>query len=200
MKGLLIKDGFVLFRQMKIILLVIFLFTLIPNRSAASFALLYGAMLPISVMGYDERAKWDKYAATMPYTPTQIVCSKYLVGLIVSSVIMALILLRSFVISLIPNSGVPDGGTVLDLLMPFCGAMMFLGLILPFLFKVGVEKGRLLFMILLVAGILLVTNANLFLLLANGKSILPYLLVTAAIVVNAVSIPLSVLLYKKRNI
>ena len=30
-------------------------------------------MMPITTLAYDERSKWDRYAAMLPYSPEQIV-------------------------------------------------------------------------------------------------------------------------------
>ena len=42
------------------------------GSSTASFAFVYSAMLPITAMAYDERSKWDKLAAMMPYSKRSI--------------------------------------------------------------------------------------------------------------------------------
>ena len=77
MKALLKKDIFCVLKSMKVFLLVIVLFAAIPGFSASRFAIIYAAMLPLTALAYDERSKWDVLAATMPYSPLQIVLSKY---------------------------------------------------------------------------------------------------------------------------
>ena len=39
-------------------------------------------MIPVNLLGYDERSRWMQYSGTMPYTKTQIVSGKYLIGLL----------------------------------------------------------------------------------------------------------------------
>ena len=101
MSGLILKDLYTLVKQLKIMLLMLLLFACVPNLSMASFAVLYAAMLPVTAMAYDERSKWNELAVMMPYSPTAIVASKYLFGLI--SVGMASII--AFVAQLVLEIG-----------------------------------------------------------------------------------------------
>ena len=62
MHALLYKDFRVMWKQMKAFLLLIAIFCLIPNQAlnlSAFFVVYAGLMLPMSLMSYDERAKWD---------------------------------------------------------------------------------------------------------------------------------------------
>ena len=66
MHALLYKDFRVMWKQMKAFLLLIAIFCLIPNQAlnlSAFFVVYAGLMLPMSLMSYDERAKWDTFAA-----------------------------------------------------------------------------------------------------------------------------------------
>lgn len=83
MKALLYKDFRVMWKQMKAFLLLIAIFCLIPNQAlnlSAFFVVYAGLMLPMSLMSYDERAKWDTFAAMLPYASREIVLSRYLGG------------------------------------------------------------------------------------------------------------------------
>ena len=83
MHALLYKDFRVMWKQMKAFLLLIAIFCLIPNQAlnlSAFFVVYAGLMLPMSLMSYDERAKWDTFAAMLPYASREIVLSRYLGG------------------------------------------------------------------------------------------------------------------------
>ena len=54
MKGLLIKDWKTLLKQMKVMLVIVVVFTCIPGTYMAAFALFYAAMLPLTALAYDE--------------------------------------------------------------------------------------------------------------------------------------------------
>ena len=66
MKALLYKDAMVLWKQMKLMLLLILIFAVIPSEFQNTFAVLYAALLPYSALAYDERSRWDRMAAAMP--------------------------------------------------------------------------------------------------------------------------------------
>ena len=80
MTALLLKDYYVIFRQMKIFLLLILVFSCIPGTFYSTFAVVYASMLPYTALAYDERSRWDQMAAMMPYSARDVVLSKYLFG------------------------------------------------------------------------------------------------------------------------
>lgn len=150
MKGLLLKDWYVLSKQGRIMLIIIACYTILStrgNESMGVFAVLFVAILPLWVMGIDERNKWDNLAAAMPYEKKEIVLSRYL---LVGLGIMGLIAL--YLIT----------GLVQKLLMPqadisfhwrYIASIIATGLIypainLPVVFSMGVEKARLWFMLI----------------------------------------------------
>lgn len=145
MKALLKKDIFCVLKSMKVFLLVIALFAVIPGYSASSFALIYAAMLPLTALAYDERSKWDVLAATMPYSPRQIVLSKYTLGLL--GVLAALML--TLAAQAVINPGRFDGETMFSMLCIACVGILMLLISLPLAFRFGVEKGRLFLMAML---------------------------------------------------
>ena len=87
MSALLLKDYYVIFRQMKIFLLLILVFSCIPGTFYSTFAVVYASMLPYTALAYDERSRWDQMAAMMPYSARDVVLSKYLFGWIAVAVI-----------------------------------------------------------------------------------------------------------------
>ena len=80
MKALLLKDWYVLRKQVWSYLLIVLVWGLIPSLTLNLLAVVYGAMIPYTAMAYDERSKWDQMAAMMPYSIRDIVLSKYLLG------------------------------------------------------------------------------------------------------------------------
>ena len=57
MQALILKDFYVMWKQTRIFLLVILVFSAIPGSFNAVFAVIYSAMLPYTAMAYDERSK-----------------------------------------------------------------------------------------------------------------------------------------------
>lgn len=199
MKGLLMKDLLNLKRQGGIILLVLAMYGLFAFSSGMSEVLgsmicVFGAMLPVTALAYDERAKWDKYALTMPVTRRQMVISKYLLGLLLTAV------------ALVINVAVQAIKSPVDpweiLLMPLCLAgvgVAFLALLMPLLFRFGTEKARLLMLLMVaipVAGVMLLANRNIPL---PDENMQIALLLLIPLILLAVSIPLSIRIYEKKE-
>ncbi|SMC81872.1 ABC-2 transporter permease [Papillibacter cinnamivorans] len=149
MTGLILKDLLNLKRQGKIIaiLFAFYLFLSLTSHDSSFFGGVVAvlcAMLPVTALSYDERCKWDKYALTMPVSRKDLVISKYLLG----ALFCAAGFLVNFAFNLITGSGNIAEALEISLSLLSVG-MFFISLILPILFQFGVEKGRLLMMLVL---------------------------------------------------
>ena len=80
MKALLLKDFYVMWKQTRVLLLLILVFSCLPGAFYPTFAVVYAAILPYTAMAYDERSKWGQLAAMLPYADREIVLSKYCFG------------------------------------------------------------------------------------------------------------------------
>jgi hypothetical protein len=207
MKGLILKDTYVILKQMKYLLLIIVLFTIMLGYTFGTFLLLYCAMLPITTIGYDERAKWDKYAATMPYSRKDIVLSKYILGLMCIGAAFVLVIIGSLGFGFFTGTEMTAtsiGELMVMITSILCITLIFMALNMPIIFKWGVEKGRMIFIagIAAFASIIAATS-----LVDNTSSALQgffndyfYLLILGAVVILGASIPLSISFYKKREL
>jgi len=203
MKGLLLKDFYTLVGQMKLFLLMIAIFTLVPNFSMSGFAIVYAAMLPITALAYDERSKWTQLAAMMPYTPAELVVSKYILGYAMVAGAFVLSLIAQTVMGLI--KGAPIGG--MDVFVVFITAniaLLIQAANLPLIFHFGVEKGRMLFMGIIATMVFIGMGAGTFLLtlFGNAPSGLLRWAALAGIVtfiLNILSIRIAVRMYEKRE-
>ena len=175
MKGLIIKDLINLKRQAKVIifLMAFYIFLAITSENSSMFSgivTVFCAILPITALSYDEKAKWDKYALTMPVSRRDMVISKYLLG--------GIFFLAAFIINFAFNIFTSDDTINVALLisLAFSGVgILFLSFLLPVIFKYGVEKGRLLmFAILFIPTGLIVLFSKLGLELPS-KELLYYL-------------------------
>lgn len=144
MKGLLIKDFYILTKQIKVFLIVLVIMAIIPGNSMAAFAIIYATMLPIAIMGYDERSKWDRYALMLPYSKRSLVLSKYIMGYICITAATLFIILSRIVYGMFKR--IDLSVDILTEIIPLaCVALFFLAVNLFFMFRFGVEKGRLAF-------------------------------------------------------
>ncbi len=203
MKGLLIKDFYTLTKQLKIFLVIIVLFTFMQGSSAYSFAILYSAMLPITALAYDERSKWDKLAAMMPYSTSTLVLGKYLLGYICVAAAAILSIIIKVVLSLYTKKPFPIEIFV-EMLPVVCFASMLQAFNLPFMFKMGVEKGRLIFLafiaIIVFGGTAFKDEAAQWLVSQQADFMsLAVVVLLLTMIINVISIALSIRIYKHKE-
>ena len=201
MKGLLLKDWKTLLKQMKVMLAIMALFACVPGTYMSAFALFYAAMMPITALAYDERAKWDELAAMMPYTAKAIVGSKYALSL----TLVLPVLLLSVLSRLIVHSTPIVNEDTMALLITACLSLILMAIDLPFMFRFGVEKGRLIYILLtcvfIVAG---ATYADKLTNTINGigtamVTIVPLLLLAVTAIALFVSCCISVHVYRAKR-
>lgn len=204
MKGLLLKDFYTLSKQMKIFLVMLVIFACMPGMSMAPFAIIYSAMLPITALAYDERSKWDDLALMMPYSVKSLVISKYLLGYIAVVAATAISLAAQFVIALVQKATVASENIYIIFVMALIGTVLQ-ALNLPLMFRIGVEKARILFFLIVAAvvavGTIFADKIGPMLSEINADIFVVYgLIALAALVINIISICLSIVLYKKKRV
>ena len=149
MKGLLLKDLYMSFKYCRAFLLMVMVFLGASFLGEDNiFFILYPTMIagviPMTLLSYDERDKWTQYSRALPYTPAQLVSVKYLIGLLFGG--------TAFVISM-GAAAVRmklKGFFSIEEFFVFGVLLLVLGLLvptflLPFVFRFGVEKGRIAF-------------------------------------------------------
>ena len=206
MRALLMKDCFVLWKQLRLYVVLMLIFTVFNGAFGNVFIVIWAAMLPYTAMAYDERSKWDQMAAMMPYSIRDIVLSKYLLGWVCSVAAGLCSMALQFVLTVldVPTAALDPVANLIGL----CGSMCVLAVTLPMMFRFGVERGRLalFLLIFLVCG---VAGALGTITLAvdhtasgiNGPfAFFMLILPAAALVLTAISIPLSVRMYQKKTI
>lgn len=193
MKALIQKDVYVIWKQMRIFIVVILLLSMVNNTFNAVFLLIWSSMLPYTAMAYDERSHWNQLAAMMPYSRREIVLSKYVLGWLCMAVAGALSLVMQMVIGQF-SGHVTSFSTLLTSL---CLGAVSLAVTLPMILHFGVERGRMIFMVV-VFGTIIGASVLLDAVDALPSLSLPVmaLLPLAAVIATAVSIPLSMKLYK----
>lgn len=200
MSALLRKDCYVLWKQLRIFIVVMLVITVFNGAFGNIFIVIWAAMLPYTAMAYDERSKWDQLAAMMPYSVRDTVLSKYLLGWLCcgTAAIFSLLIQAALAVLGVPFAAFDPAANLLGL----CSSLCVLAVTLPCMFRFGVEKGRLMMflMIFLVCG----TAGALGSIVVDGDgpaNIAPLLMAVlplAALALTAVSVPLSTRLYQKR--
>lgn len=146
MKGLILKDLINLKKQVKIYAVLMLVYFAIAVFSSDGIYLtgalaIFFATMPISAMSYDERSGWDKYAIAMFISRQNIVKSKYALGIISS--------FAGAVVSLLfcALQKMKIGEALFISLALFFAEILLNAILLPFMFKLGTEKGRMIMMI-----------------------------------------------------
>ena len=200
MKGLIIKDASVLIKKSKFLFLLIFLFAVMPVTSFLGLSVIYPAMLPITALAYDEQSKWDSLAAMMPYSVFELTFSKYILCYIITFSIAAVSFIIHNAVALFVTYAEPV--TMLEMTVYLSVSLLIPALNMPLVLRFGVEKGRFVF-IFTTIGISLFCVNNIdtikavFSSLDSGRLAFLPLFVAAAVLLNALSVPLSIVCYKK---
>ena len=153
MRGLLLKDFYMAIKYCRAYLLIAAVFTVVSffNRDNL-FLVFYPCMIcgiiPVNLLAYDERSRWLSYSETMPYTKAQIVSGKYIMGLLAQGAMLLITGISQAVQMRL------DGSFMLKEYLVIMSLILILSLLsssisLPFIFKLGVEKGRMAYYIMI---------------------------------------------------
>lgn len=155
MKGILIKDLYVAAKQCRYLLIspIVFIAISVFGQNTgtlffAFFASLLMSMFPMTIMSFDERSRWDVFSIALPYKRSDIVLSKYVLSMAGNIAAAALY----FVISLIVNAGNWDlefNFSIAVIAASF--GFIYTAIAFPPIFKLGVEKGRIWYLVSIVA-------------------------------------------------
>lgn len=201
MKGLLLKDFYVLKKELRAFLFIVVFFTAFSFLGDNnSFFMFYGLiMLPIvniSLISYDERSHWDSFLETTPVSRSTAVTEKYLLTLLLlllwSPVVLAAYLVQA------ANLGSPVQAVCICIYM----ALFFPAIIYPFIFALGSEKGRFAYFIFIFAAMAAITAG--VSLMDRGAFVIPdelsLILLLPPVIIYLISWRLSIALYKKRSL
>ena len=207
MKGLLLKDWYMIMKYCKAYVLISLVFIGVSIMGDDNFFfILYpcilSGMIPVTLLGYDERSKWDQYCAALPYTKAQIVSGKYLIGMAAQIGMLVLsTVVQGIRMQVKGTFSWESFGSILSML----AAISFLApaVSLPPMFRWGTEKGRMAYYISvgLICGIsaFLVSVSGITVLGSLPSSTAMLLLGLASLVAYGISWYLSILFYQKRE-
>ena len=140
MKGLLLKDWYILQNKGKFYLLIVPLYLIFAfiseNLLFVYFTAVFMAMIPRTLAAYDEHSRWQLYTAVLPFTKKQLVKSRYLLSLLLVLVFSLLLLLLQL---LFPLTGLTGPLGLIGVISTVLG---YLSISFPLLYRFGSEKGR----------------------------------------------------------
>ena len=200
LKALILKDVYVLWKQMRVLLLIMLVLMVSNGSFGDLFVVIWCAMLPYTAMAYDERCKWDQMAAMMPYSARDLVLSKYVLGWLFMAAAAALALVSQVIIR---GAGLPlETGTPEIVLLGVCGGLSILAVTLPLMLRFEVERGRMVMLVIvfLVCGL---SGGLSYAMEDGGWAVLngpvQAIGLVVALVLTAISVPLSMKLYRRER-
>lgn len=151
MLGLIKKDLLIVKNNLKLIGIVLTIFFILALQDKFDITItlpfiamiyLFAITLFISTFSYDEFNKWDAYAVTLPNGRKNIVKSKYITSIILVICALIVTLSLNYLISFINDS--LEFEKVISLVLGLTTGIIFVeSIMLPIIFKFGIEKGRL---------------------------------------------------------
>jgi ABC-2 type transport system permease protein len=153
MKGLLLKDLYMVSGYCRAFLLIVAVFLAVSffgddNVFFVVYPVMVAGIIPVTLISYDERDKWLQYSGTLPYTRSQLVSSKYLIGLIFGVAAFAISMVATAVRMLMQGYFSVREFLTMGMILLVLGLIGPM-LLLPFIFKFGAEKGRIAFYVML---------------------------------------------------
>lgn len=155
MIGLLLKDIYTMRQYAKTLLFMLVFIAVIsagldnPAVFFEGFFILMSIMLTISSFSYDDLAKWDRYALSLPVARKEIVGGKYLLSIVLClSGTLISFLISMIVLAVKPVEGFGFTEQLYSTVAIVSVAFFFSGILLPMTFQFGVEKSRLLVLVI----------------------------------------------------
>lgn len=210
MKGLLLKDCYVMKSYCSFNLWVIAAFSIlsgIMNKLFFTFyVVIFASRLIVSLMAYEEKEKWEQYAAALPYTRAQIVSSKYILNLCIVGVSGLIILITRLICMAFIKTW--DMENLLYFSSFFIFALIPSTFSLPFLYRLGINRGRISYAIALsvsgvfsaVIGLSELYLSNLIWYLQDFGFLMSLIVSAVVCMVYSISWVLSIRFYKSREL
>lgn len=200
MKGLIVKDLKMLSVIGRLYLILVSVLLVINFFSLTSF-LSISAVIFISILGpitvaYDERDKWEKFALTMPITKAQYASSKYLLSLILSLSVVAVVTISSLI-----QNGFTDAALA-NFIVCFAVSLLYPSISLPIILRFGYSKGKLLIVLFAgvfgAAGVFFAKAEFIYSLINNHLAFA--IIFAAAVIIFPLSWLIAIQLYAKKEI
>lgn len=143
MKALLLKDFYVLRKQMWVYAIIVLAWGVVPQAWLNLLAVVYGSIIPYSAMAYDQRSRWDKFTRMLPYSDQAAVMSRYVLGWIFILASAAIVMLSQGILSQLSIPLAFFSALPLRILfVALCIGCLLLALNIPLMLRYGTEKAR----------------------------------------------------------
>ncbi|MCI8698642.1 MAG: ABC-2 transporter permease [Oscillospiraceae bacterium] len=151
MTGLILKDFLILRKTLRSYLLILAIYVAVAfagywsSSFVGGFMMVMVALLPMNVFAYDKQARWDVYGLSLPVGRTKTVAARYLAVLIMFTVSAVLTTVLGVAMSIAGRMEESLGEYMLSCAICIVVAMLVNAMMLPFLYKFGPERARMMF-------------------------------------------------------
>lgn len=148
MKGFIYKDLCLLGSVWKSYAFILVMFSALTVTGVYDVSFLFMmvsvilCMYPSTSFSYDELAKWDRFAVSVPNGRVTVVRAKYGFALLLGAASLVFDLLLSLLAAFLGRMELGNG--LLTCVGGVAGALLINALMLPLLFRFGAQKGRIL--------------------------------------------------------
>jgi hypothetical protein len=207
MIGLLIKDFLVLKKYICTLFILVAIYVVFSFTSG-NMSFLNGmvsvvfAMIVITTFSYDDLAKWDKYALSMPITRKEMVLSKYLIAFIFMITGSVVSIVSTIIFTLIKGSDF-DIVLFLPIIIISEGAVLFNSILIPLIYKFGVEKSRIMiFIVLAIPTVIIIILGKMNITMPSEETLIKFLCFSPLVVILflCLSIFISTEIYKNKEL
>ena len=146
MIGLVTKDFFVMRKALKSYLLIMVLYAVMAWLDILNYGFIITfiqvmlMVLPITAFSYDEQAKWDRYAMSLPLGRGKVVGARYLFVLVLTVITTAIGLFGTASLTLVRE--VEPVEMLLTLEVSTSLGLLVPAILLPLCYKLGAERAR----------------------------------------------------------
>lgn len=208
MKGLLLKELFMLRKSWFAFTILTVTFAVVGIFSGETGMLLivplFLSVWSVGFMNMDEISKWQQYSLALPYGRRKIVLSKYLMILILNTLSIVFVVLCYLISVALGKNGFSADLLLTLILMSLIAGLVYSSLLLPLVYKLNTEKGRMVLMIIngIVGGssVALMQTSVLGDIFGNIAGFLPLVILAVVAVLYLLSWQLSVKIYEKRDL
>lgn len=207
MKGLLLKDWYMAKKYCRSYLLIAIVFLSVAlvqddNLFFLTYPCIFMATIPSVLLSYDERCKWDQYCGSLPCSKKQYVSGKFIAGLIV---LLPLIIITTAIFGIKAKmAGHFSFGEIMETVsVLIIVSALVTAVTLPFMIKLGVEKGRIVYYVMIgVATALAVLTPNIIGADMQKEMTFAFapVAIAVAVAIYALSWRLSVRFYENREL
>ena len=146
MTGLIVKDFFVMRKTLKSYLMIMLLYVVLAYLDVLNYAFIITfiqvmlMVLPFTAFAYDEQAKWDRYAMSLPLGRGKVVGARYLFVLVLTVITTAIGLFGTASLTLVRE--VEPVEMLLTLEVSTSLGLLVPAILLPLCYKLGAERAR----------------------------------------------------------